>query len=537
MLKVLSLFSMYLFVEISVKFYLFKKHVFVVIVKDGMKYLETALNKETDLDLIQRPKDYEPFFVEQAKRYENMSRFLQELFLMICTRNDTHYDNLSMAEVINMKRYDVAYAIQKYHGGFGNVRTLFPNPPKPLTYWDDKDNVAKEVRRIMRLYDQVVMPHENQLIYSGNGWLKECIKKHGGFESFADYIHAETNWDEQLEEKDEKQYWDNLENIYDELMTFIYDTKIHFMPSRLELLAGGCQKLWEVLCGVAKNEYQTQLIRQKKKELKRKWKQNGMQWKLNKEEIADKEEIKNKEEINEKIKDLVVRDKEYYTKTFQVELDKELFKLKESKEFNKILNELDVMKNVSSAFNIPINKEFEGHCGFAKDAENEWKDFGALAKELMAFDAYYKDSCFTLNREYVDNFTLPTMEDIAYCMRADLNYAILRWHGGHKRVENKVRGMKLLDLYHPMYGKGKNRDEMLYLEHGTVWQFKALPPPPTPLIDDNNNLLIDSDGNIDPMFLPQALPTNDMIDPTAKIAKNKRLTKKIRDKKVTLLLT
>ena len=121
---------------------------------DGMKYLETAFNKETDLDLIERPKDYGPYFVEQAHRYKNLSRLLQELFLIICTRNDTHNDSLSMAEIIhNLKRYDIAYAIQKHHGGFGKIRTIFPNPPKPLTYWDDKDNVAKEVRRIMRLFD------------------------------------------------------------------------------------------------------------------------------------------------------------------------------------------------------------------------------------------------------------------------------------------------------------------------------------------------------------------------------------------------
>ena len=49
--------------------------------------------------------------------------------------------------------------------------------------------------------------------------------------------------------------------------------------------------------------------------------------------------------------------------------------------------------------------------------------------------------------------------------------------------------------------------------------------PPTTLTD--KNLLIRDE--IDPMFLPEALPTNDMIDP--------KLTKKIREKKVTLLLT
>ena len=159
--------------------------------------------------------------------------------MIICTRNDIHNDHLNMADIIHLKRYDVAYAIQKYHGGFGKIRTIFPNPPKPLTYWDDKDNVAKEVRRIMKLFDQVVMPHSNQLTYSGHGWLRECIEKHGGFEQFAEYIHAETNWDEQLEERDKDGYWDNLDNIYDELMTFIYDTKIDFMPSKLELLSGG----------------------------------------------------------------------------------------------------------------------------------------------------------------------------------------------------------------------------------------------------------------------------------------------------------
>ena len=277
------------------------------------------------------------------------------------------------------------------------------------------------------------------------------------------------------------------------------------------------------------------MIQRKTNQLKQKWKHKGKRYKLSKEEIEA--QVKQKDENTNteisKTKALVVRDKEYYTKMFEIALDKELYKLKESNDFNKILSELEVMYNVSKAFKIPINKEYEGHCQFVKDAENEWKDFGVLAKELVAFDCYYKETCFTLNRDYLDKFTLPSMEDIAWCIRPDLNYAILRWHGGHKRVQNKVRGMKLIDLYHPIYGAGKSKDEMLYLEHGTVWQFKALPPPPTTLTD--NKLLIGDE--IDPMFLPEALPTNDMIDPTVKVVKNPKLTKKIRNKKVTLLLT
>merc|ERR1712130_287699 len=148
-----------------------------------------------------------------------------------------------------------------------------------------------------------------------------------------------------------------------------------------------------------------------------------------------------------------------------------------------------------------INKEFEGRCQFAVDAENEWRDF-------------------------VDNFKLPSMIDIAYAMRPDLNYAILRWHGGHERVQNKIRHMKVIDLYHPLYGEGKSKDEMLYLEHGTIWQFKALPPPPMP----DNNLLIDK--QMDSMFLSEAFPTQDMVDPTVRIGKNKHLVKRIREKKV-----
>merc|ERR1712154_299974 len=222
--------------------------------------------------------------------------------------------------------------------------------------------------------------------------------------------------------------------------------------------------------------------------------------------------------------ELVVFDKEYYTKQFEAELDKELFALNQSEIFNKKLSELEVMENVSTAFKIPINKEFEGRCQFAVDAENEWRDFGNLAKELIAFISYYKETCFTLNsREFVDNFKLPSMIDIAYCMRPDLNYAILRWHGGHKRVENRIRKMKLIDLYHPIYGEGQSKDGMLYLEHGTIWQFKALPAPSTQISDAKLSLL---GQKIDTMFLPEAVPTQDMIDPTSKVVKNKPLTKK-----------
>lgn len=154
---------------------------------DTMMTLETALNKETKLDLMRRPKDYVPPFVEQAKRFENLSRLLQELFLMICTRTNTFNDHLTMADVIHMKRFDVAFAIQKYHGGFGTVRTMFPNPPKPHSYWDHIDNVAKEIRYVMVLFDdQPTMPHPNQLTYSGHGWLRECVERHGGFEYVTD---------------------------------------------------------------------------------------------------------------------------------------------------------------------------------------------------------------------------------------------------------------------------------------------------------------------------------------------------------------
>eukprot|EP01084_Bolivina_argentea_P032191 59537_1 len=435
-----------------------------------------------------------------------MSRLLQELFLIICTRDNIFNDVLTVPDIIHIKRYDIVYAIYKYHGGYGKIQTVFPNPPKVTNYWNDIDNVAKEVRNIMQLYDQMVMPHANQLTYSGNGWLRECIIKHGGFDKFADFIHAETNFDENMEERDVDGYWENLENIYDELMTFIYDININFMPNKLELLSGGYEKLWNGLINVASVQYQTELIKLKTKQLKRKFKGK---WKL------------------------LIENEENYTPEFQGVLDEQLFILKESKEFNKILSELEIMKYVSIAFKIPINKEFEGYCQFVKEARNEWKDFGSLAKELMAFHCFYSETCFTLNREFVDNFVLPKMEDIAYCMRPDLNYAILRWHGGYKRVENKIRVMKVIDLYHPMYGEGMSRDELLYLEHGSVWQFKALPPPPNTLSD--GNLLIGED--IDTMFLPEAMATKDMIDPTLKITKDKKLYKKIQNKRVTLLLT
>eukprot|EP01083_Nonionella_stella_P055687 146796_1 len=471
----------------------------------GGMSIRIALNKETNLDLIERPEGYEPPFVEQSQRYENISRLLQELFLIISTRNDTFNDDLMVSDIIDMKRYDLVVAIQKYHGGYGRIRSLFPGPPKPTTYWDDIDNVAKEVRRMMRLFDQQVMPQANQLTYSGNGWLRECIEKHGGFESFAEYIHAEANLDENLEERDVEGYWDNLETIYDELMTFIYDTEIDFMPSKLELLSGGYEKLWRALIPVAKQEHQTQLIKLKTKQFKK--------------------QFKSKYKMHP--------DKKENTELFQMELEKELMLLKKNQEFDKTLSEIEVLQHVSRAYKIPINSTFEGRCKFAVSAAQEWKDFGALAKELMAFYRYYTETCFTINREFVDHFTLPLMEDMAYCMRPDLNYAILRWHGGHKRVENRIRTMKVIDLYHPMYGEGKSKDQMLYLEHGTVWQFKALPPPPASLTE--SNLMIAD--QMDPMFLPQALATQDMIDPTAKIVKNKQLTKRIRDKKVTLLLS
>lgn len=392
---------------------------------------------------------------------------------------------------------------------------------------------------------------------------------------FAEYIHAETNWEEQFEERDQEGYWDDLETIYDELMTFIYDTKIDTMPSRLELLSGGYDKLWDALYDVAEGEYQTQMISKMTKEMKRRFKGK---WKLSPEKVAERQWNESKQRrvqslgslegdesgnvVNLQNEDLspfededhmdshgtgnedaftfqsdggqhMDKTEEYYTDEFQEELDREMFLLKQSDSFNKTLSELEVMKNVSKAFGIPLNAEFEGHCGFAKDAEREWKDFGSLAKELVAFQCYYRETCFSLDRQFVDTFELPSLEDIAWCKRADLNYAILRWHGGHKRVENRIRGMKLEELDHPMYGRGKSRDEMLMLEHGSIWQFKALPPPPTTLTDKN---LMLGEG-FDPMFLPEALPTNDMLDPTAKVVKNKRLAKKIRDKKVTLLLS
>ena len=486
--------------------------------------LVTALNMETDLDLIERPRDYLPPFAEQGKRFENLSRLLQELFLIICHRQNAFNEHLTLSEIMHIKRYDIVYAIHAYHNGFGKIRELFPNPPKPESYWDDMDNVSKEVRRMMDLFDQQTMLHSNQLTYSGNGWLRECILKHGGFEKMAEYVHAETNFDEVMEPQDVDGYWDEFENVYDELMTFIYDTKIDFMPSKLELLSGGYERLWNALQKIASEEHQAKLIKAATKSLEKRF---SGEIRLSESEIAE-----SGGDAGAESKDLVLFDEEYYTKEFQGELEKDLFALKESREFNRVLSELEVMKIISKAFNIPINDEFVGHCKFVKEAENEWKDFGSLAKELVAFQCFYRETCFSINREFVDSFCLPSMIDIAYCMRPDLNYAILRWHGGHNRVQNKVRHMKVVDLYHPIYGEGKSRDEMLYLEHGTIWQFKALPPPPMP---DSSNLLIGKE--MDAMFLPEAFPTQDMVDPTAKIGKDKKLVKRIRDKKVTLLLS
>jgi len=92
---------------------------------------------------------------------------------------------------------------------------------------------------------------------------------------------------------------------------------------------------------------------------------------------------------------------------------------------------------ISQLWKIPVDKiNFEARPIFVEHAY-EWKEWGALSRELMAFSAWYSDTVFRVSAETVREFDLPSIVSMAGCLRPDLNYAILRLVDLFCEVEHK----------------------------------------------------------------------------------------------------
>ena len=200
-------------------------------------------------------------------------------------------------------------------------------------------------------------------------------------------------------------------------------------------------------------------------------------------------------------------------------------------------SEIEVLTKISEKFKIPLNKDtYASNPRFVETAENEWKDFNMFARELIAFTFWYNDTIYSLNNEFKNNFNIPKLEYIAYANRCDLNYAILRYYGGHSIVQKRIRNMKLDMLYHPLYNMGKNKNELLYLEHGSVWLYKALPEPPLLNINKYISNINHKTGQrtIDTTFTSDSLPIENVYNPAKKLITNHRLKDKRKQKMVLI---
>ena len=597
---------------------------------------ERSGKRGTDHWFKERPSNYLPNFALLAKKYENVSRLLQELFLIMNNRDTTviHY-YLTLPEIIDVhKRYDVGYAILKYHGGYKNSKHLFPKAIKPMNYYDDCDNVAKEMKSVMKLLGITrVMPHPYKLIASGHGFVAQCVEElHGGFIKFAEYIHTpcfftnriangsfgapnasddikdelkdeieaslmlrlsdddcishyhsnpliykytiqNSNNFKYLDEKFAPKYWDDTTNIKDELMTFICDMNINYIPSKLELISAANIQLWQAMSVLALKCFVKQLIdtcieyqkvvnrdpetysnaSNASKTTRNPLKLSDLQFKFEKQfckhlgNIGDSHKVMNDFYFNFNFKENNIKpiyniDKFENTKFLNY---LKILNLNEIK-----LSEIEIMKIISHFYKIPIDKNtYLGGCAFVKTAENEWKDdYNGFCKEIFSFNSWYKECCFVIDKSNIHKFSMPYLEDIAYSKRFDINYAILSFYGGHKRLAKRISKMSIDDLRHPFYGQGKNKDELLMLEHGSsIWQYKALPGPPLHAISDvkllGDNIekekLIESGINeekIDTMFLPEATGAGEFADPTKQLLKDRGLHKRLRHKNKTLII-
>ena len=78
---------------------------------------------------------------------------------------------------------------------------------KPRGYWQDIENVKREVERVMRENELDTLPTSRVLKKLGESSLVSAINYHGGFHSFRKYIG-----EEQLQIESGK--WQNLEFVY-----------------------------------------------------------------------------------------------------------------------------------------------------------------------------------------------------------------------------------------------------------------------------------------------------------------------------------
>ncbi len=147
------------------------------------------------------------------------------------------------SNLIDADRKDLVSALRK-HGGFPSVAKRLglerPNSAKTPGFWNDFENVEKEIRSIAIAQDMIgVMPSVAQLTALGRSDLVSAIGKHGGFRTVAERLH--------LERKDRDKpfgYYNDFENVERELRAFITKYGIEgVMPTRNELASNGHSSL------------------------------------------------------------------------------------------------------------------------------------------------------------------------------------------------------------------------------------------------------------------------------------------------------
>jgi len=338
--------------------------------------------------LAPRAPESDPQFVKDSYLYASAPALLQEIYLLMCMRKHNHLGHITQADIVGVyKRYDIALAINRYHGKMENIFHLLPEAPKPRDWWKSKQNVARRIRTSMNIWKTEFLPQPERWTRSGEGFVRNLIFEHGGYNHFSEYIHADLHIGPHFFDQ-EPGFWDKLENIEFNLKDFIIQCGLDRFPTKVEFEACGRQSLWGAM-----RKYALQ---------HKKYSQSS--------------------DTDEKLL-------KFWAKRIPHEKSK--------------VAQYEYCSN-----------EQEDMSYFVEQAQR-WRDLNSLCAELLAFRSWFLETLFVVDERAISEFKMPLLEDFVYCQRPDLNYAILKFHGGHDAVEKYLWNITDLDLVkHPRFGFG-----------------------------------------------------------------------------------
>jgi len=101
---------------------------------------------------------------------------------------EQEWDTLPTQTELNNHGYNsLNKSIIKYHGGIRTFRTKLgqQNPDiKPNGYWQNIDNVLKEVNEAMEKHNWKTLPPHSELVKHGYNSLTIALRNHGGYTVF-----------------------------------------------------------------------------------------------------------------------------------------------------------------------------------------------------------------------------------------------------------------------------------------------------------------------------------------------------------------